>query len=164
MSICSFKVLIISLLILGWQVRIAVAQELKLRGFVKDFETNEAVAGANILELNSTNGTTVDSLGRFQLLLIKDQKSIECSYIGYHDLLVLNIPNHSGAFDLDNLRMVKDYSLHLIVEMAPDIEPDFDRHSQLSKQVEAEYTIEVNGKVFRPRTLGKQIIFDLNGK
>jgi iron complex outermembrane receptor protein len=61
---------------------LANAQTFTLKGKVVD-ENNESLPGATILVKESTNGTSTDFDGKFQLNLIKGDYTIQVSFIGY---------------------------------------------------------------------------------
>lgn len=66
----------------GWG-SICHAQQ-TVHGVVTDAQTGKTLPGANIIQLNTRNGTSSDEDGRFSLTLIKDEpQKIRVSYIGY---------------------------------------------------------------------------------
>ena len=69
-----------------------------LKGIVTDLETHMPLAGAYVLELNSSppNGTVADSLGRFRLSTAIGRTAVKISYLGYEDLIIRDILVISG--------------------------------------------------------------------
>ncbi len=61
---------------------LALAQEMKVHGTVIDKGFDEPVMGATVLEVGTTNGTTTDLDGNFELT-VKQGATIQVSYIGY---------------------------------------------------------------------------------
>ena len=53
-----------------------------IKGKVTD-KNGESIIGANVLERNSTNGTTTDTDGKFILTVQNERSTLEVSYIGY---------------------------------------------------------------------------------
>ena len=140
----------------------SVAQMTTVCGTIKDFETDKPLADAIILEEATVNGDVIDSLGNFQLNLHGTSKTLKCSFVGYYDLKIKNIPANIDTLKFLNLKMVKNYSLHLIVEFAPDVEPDMKKYRVIKTKIEEEYRIELLGKFFEPKILEQVIEFDLN--
>ena len=54
-----------------------------IKGVIVDAETNEALIGASIVQLGTTNGTVTNSNGEFSLTLQEGTKKIGISFIGY---------------------------------------------------------------------------------
>ncbi len=55
-----------------------------ISGSVQDAQTDEPLAGANIVQLDTQNGTSTNSDGTFQLQLLEDEASqITVSFVGY---------------------------------------------------------------------------------
>jgi len=138
------------------------AQDVSISGTVRDFETSKPLTGATILEDEIGNGDVVDSQGNFRFTLKGTSKTIKCRYMGYYLLVVKNIPTHNDSLELEDLKMVKNYSDHIIVELAPDILPDMKRFKVTRKWVEDEYRITIDGITYKPIILERSIVFDLN--
>ncbi|MCS2308824.1 carboxypeptidase-like regulatory domain-containing protein [Bacteroides thetaiotaomicron] len=63
-----------------------------ISGVVMD-ESGLPIIGANVLEAGSqSNGTITDLDGRFQLVLSKDDASLQFSYIGYTTIEKKSMP------------------------------------------------------------------------
>ncbi|WP_066628765.1 TonB-dependent receptor [Labilibacter marinus] len=79
-------------LLLVWVSAWASAQTSTLKGVVKDMYSNEPLQFVNIIVYNTTNGTTTDSLGRFEFE-IKDAEFIQLqlSFLGYKSLITEEI-------------------------------------------------------------------------
>jgi hypothetical protein len=69
-----------------------------LKGTVTDRETRSPLAGANIVEMNSTpvNGSVTDSNGKFRLSAGIGRITIKITYLGYEDLIISDILIASG--------------------------------------------------------------------
>jgi len=70
------------LLFLGLFLHLS-AQDMKIRGVVKDSESGETIIGANIQLANSTIGTITDIDGNFTINVKGKSSSLIVSYIGY---------------------------------------------------------------------------------
>jgi hypothetical protein len=88
-----FILMLMSFRILGAQ---SLTQTIK--GTITDNETGKPLAGANILEINSSpsNGTVTDVVGRFRLTTGIGRISIRISYLGYEDIIIRDILVSSG--------------------------------------------------------------------
>lgn len=64
------------------------AQSVKMEGFVVDDKTNEPLPFTNIYFLNTTIGTTSDTVGRFSIKTREDSDTLVFSQIGYNNLKV----------------------------------------------------------------------------
>jgi hypothetical protein len=140
----------------------SIAQSVTVIGTVRDFETNEPLSEAVILEDKTVNGDVIDSLGNFLLNIEGTGKVIKCNFVGYYELVIKNIPANNDTLQLPNLRMVTNYSSYLIVEMAPDIEPDMKKFRALKKKIEEEYQLKILDETYEPTILDKALVFDLN--
>ncbi len=56
-----------------------------LKGTVIDSQTKEALIGASVVEVGTTNGTTTDINGQFTFTLPAGKHKIQFSFIGYND-------------------------------------------------------------------------------
>ena len=63
------------------RIRVSIVEELEVKGVIMD-ENGEALPGATILEKGSTNGTTTDMDGNFQMKCSEDATLI-VSFVGY---------------------------------------------------------------------------------
>ena len=61
--------------------------KINVSGFVKDKDNGELLIGANVVEAGTTNGTTTDYNGYFNLV-VKDYPSLKISFVGYEDKLL----------------------------------------------------------------------------
>ena len=140
----------------------SIAQKVTVVGTVRDFETNEPLTGAVVLEGKLVNGDVIDSLGNFQLTLEGTSNTIKCSWIGYYQLIIKNIPTNIDTLELPNLKMITNYSAHLIVEFGPDVEPDKKKFRAIKKQIEDQYRLNIDGLTYEPEILKYDIVFDLS--
>jgi len=60
-----------------------VIQAQPFSGYVRDAQSNEALIGANIVEINEANGVSANRYGFFSIQLRKMPTQIRVSYIGY---------------------------------------------------------------------------------
>lgn len=60
------------------------AQEITVTGKVTDAETGEALPGVNIVIVGTTQGTTTDANGKFELKVPSANSILEFSYLGYN--------------------------------------------------------------------------------
>lgn len=86
-----------------------VAQQREIKGVVKD-ENGNTLAGANVVVVGTTNGTTTDANGNFSLTLNGHDDSLKVSYLGFQDKEVpvsnenfLNIVLNSKAVGLNEV-------------------------------------------------------------
>ncbi|MEQ8553425.1 MAG: hypothetical protein RIC53_12285 [Cyclobacteriaceae bacterium] len=140
----------------------SIAQKVTVVGAVRDFETNEPLTDAVVLEDKLVNGDIIDSLGNFQLTLEGTSRTIKCSYIGYYELIIKNIPTNIDTVELPNLKMATNYSSHLIVEFGPDVKPDMKKFKAIKSRLVEDYRIELQGNTYRPELSERAIKFDLN--
>lgn len=131
-------------------------------GTVRDFETNEPLTDAVVLEDKIVNGDVIDSLGNFQLTLEGTSRTIKCSFIGYYELVIKNIPTNIDTLKLPTLKMVTNYSSHLIVEFGADVEPNLKKFRTMKSRIQEEYRIELFGTTYEPELSERAIEFDLN--
>lgn len=61
----------------------AYAQQIELKGDVRDFDSNEPIAGASISLKPSTKGTETDDSGRFAILLPVNRYEVICTASGF---------------------------------------------------------------------------------
>src|SRR5690606_10476200 len=73
----------------------------RISGNITD-QAGEAIIGANIIEVGTTNGTVTDIDGNYSLD-VEDNATIQVSYIGYHDQTI----NTSGRTSI-NIVLVED--------------------------------------------------------
>lgn len=66
-------------------LQIALAQNGTLKGKIVDAKSSEALIGVNISVQNSTNGTTTDIDGNYELQLPEGKYTIVYTYVGYED-------------------------------------------------------------------------------
>ena len=59
------------------------SQTFTLKGSVKDIETNEPLPFANIIIVETNQGTAANQQGKFAIKLIKGSYTLRCSYVGY---------------------------------------------------------------------------------
>ncbi len=73
---------IVIVIIISFQ---ALAQDelVSIKGHVDDCKTNSALTGVNVVVLNTSYGTTTDSLGNFSLNMKRGNYRIRFSYVGY---------------------------------------------------------------------------------
>jgi hypothetical protein len=64
-----------------------IAQNRLIKGYVSDSLSGEAIVGANIIDINTNNGTTSNSYGFF-VLLVSDTSILKVSSIGFRTLIV----------------------------------------------------------------------------
>lgn len=76
-------------------------QKKRISGNITD-QAGEAIIGANIIEVGTTNGTVTDIDGNYSLD-VEDNATIQVSYIGYHDQTI----NTSGRTSI-NIVLVED--------------------------------------------------------
>jgi TonB-dependent starch-binding outer membrane protein SusC len=74
-------------LIVTWLMALMVLpvfgqDKIQVSGTVTSYDTNEALPGANVLELGTTNGTVTDANGKFSLT-VSSNASLVVSFIGY---------------------------------------------------------------------------------
>ena len=62
---------------------VIVLQAQKISGKVMNKETGEPLVAVNILEKGTTNGTTTNAEGQFELNLIQQEAILIFSYIGF---------------------------------------------------------------------------------
>lgn len=62
---------------------ISLAQGITIKGTIKDATSGDPLPGASIVEKGTTNGTTSDALGAYELNLSLGTSTIIVSYIGY---------------------------------------------------------------------------------
>jgi len=74
---------LLRLLILGLPMNMVIAQQPTVSGRVTDAETGEALAGVNITEVGTPNGTSTDSGGQYQITTASDSATLVFSFIGY---------------------------------------------------------------------------------
>ena len=59
-----------------------------IKGTVKDADSHETLIGASIVEVNTTNGTTSDLNGKFEIRVSSPSATLKISYIGYNDVML----------------------------------------------------------------------------
>ena len=63
--------------------------DVKINGQVISAQNNQPIQNVNVFVSNQKSGTTSDSLGNFELVLLKDSiYSIEFSHIAYEDKFI----------------------------------------------------------------------------
>ena len=92
------RIFILLLLSLSGFASLSQALTQTLKGTVTDNETRMPLAGANILELNSSppNGAVTDARGKFRLTTLIGRITIRITYLGYEDLIIRDILVASG--------------------------------------------------------------------
>ena len=92
------RIFILLLLSLSGLASLSQALTQTLKGTVTDNETRMPLAGANILELNSSppNGAVTDAGGKFRLTILIGRITIRITYLGYEDLIIRDILVASG--------------------------------------------------------------------
>ncbi len=70
---------------------ILFAQKPVLKGIVKDKYSNEPLEFVNLIILNTTTGTTTDSLGAFEIDTNKEFLQLQLSFLGYKSLITEEI-------------------------------------------------------------------------
>lgn len=157
----NFRIILVGLgILLGIQT--LFGQPTFITGRILDYETNEPIEAITILEKYPLNGVITDSTGSFEFNIKGETKKIEINYIGYYDINLINIPIERDTIDLGELKMVRNYSLYIHVEMAPDIKPDNRRDETLRKDVCNKYRLEISNKNLIPVFDDRKIIFDFN--
>ncbi|MFA5816664.1 MAG: carboxypeptidase-like regulatory domain-containing protein [Bacteroidales bacterium] len=77
-----YRMLTIVVIVLFLPV-LSIAQGIKLKGYVYDFETKAPLSGANIVVVGALSGTSTNSEGFFSLIVEKTPVLIYVSYVGY---------------------------------------------------------------------------------
>src|SRR5688572_17623445 len=77
-----YTIVIASCLVLLTSVQGFAQEKILVTGQVKSIDNAEALPGANVLELGTTNGTVTDSDGKYSLSVSPNAKLV-FSFIGY---------------------------------------------------------------------------------
>ena len=131
-------------------------------GRILDYETNEPIEAITILEKYPINGAVTDSTGNFEFKIEGKTKKLEISFIGYYGIEFINIPIDKKTIDFGDIRLVRNYSLYIHVEMAPDIKPDKRKDKLLKKDVIDNYSLNILDTTLFPVFKDREIIFDFN--
>jgi iron complex outermembrane receptor protein len=76
------------------------AAQQTVHGTITDTQTGDPLAGANIIQIHTQNGTSSDENGQFSLSLIKEKPAkIRISYIGY-ETKVIQTGNKKGSLKI----------------------------------------------------------------
>ncbi|MBC7186610.1 MAG: carboxypeptidase-like regulatory domain-containing protein [Calditrichaeota bacterium] len=105
-----FRVLLALCLFAVGQARI-LAQEVRIRGTVRDGRTGEALPLANIWIEGTYRGTTSNAHGHYSLLITHVPATVEVRYIGYHSQRVIVTATTPEVVDV--------YLLPAVVELPP---------------------------------------------
>lgn len=105
------------------------AQEHTLSGYIYDQESGESLIGANIVELQTENGTTTNDYGYFSVKVPEGEVILQVTYVGYRPYLdTLNIQSDK------RLKIQLDPSVQLdMVEIKEDTKGNIEDQSQMSK-------------------------------
>jgi outer membrane cobalamin receptor len=101
---CQRMMLAVALFVVG---SIAQSQN-KVSGFVRDAQTGEALAGANVLLPGSGNGTTTNTYGFFSLTMSHADHELTATFIGYSPINLTLAPK---ADTLVTLLLLPGYTI-----------------------------------------------------
>lgn len=87
---------LLTLLVLLGLANSALAQNGTIRGTLKDGQNGEVLSFANILVVETSNGTSTDLDGQFSLSLPEGVYTLKASYIGYTDMTISDIAVKKG--------------------------------------------------------------------
>lgn len=163
------KIILTTILILF--VYQTYSQETIIKGKVVDYETGDPIFAATILsrisDINggSTNesGAISDKDGKFEFK--GNPELIEINFIGYHRLIVINIPKPKKEIDLGEIKLLRDHVTdHAVIGGPPselyDYEKQKKQDEELKKEVDNSYRIEIFGKKLKPYFEGSTLIVD----
>jgi len=81
---------------------VILAQQYSVNGKVADKQTGEALAFANVRVLNSTQGTSTNKQGSFELKLKKGNYLLSVSFLGYHtDTIKIEVNKNLANVDFN---------------------------------------------------------------
>jgi outer membrane receptor protein involved in Fe transport len=98
------------LILFGVISRVGFAQNENgtIRGTVLEEETGEPVYGVTVLVVSTSNGTTTDFDGKFNLTLAEGEYDLRISYVSYTPVVIEDVEVESGEVTiLDNIRLQK---------------------------------------------------------
>lgn len=84
----------------------SVTQAQTITGRVLDAQTKEALAGATVLQSETTNGVSTTPNGEFEITLISGKKELRVSYVGYKTKI---ISLNSGDENIEVLLLPQTY-------------------------------------------------------
>jgi outer membrane receptor protein involved in Fe transport len=86
-----FRVFILACLV-ALPVQLALSANGKIRGTVRDAATKQAIPGANVLVVGTTQGGAADAEGHYYVLNVNPGKySVQCSGVGFRKEVVQNV-------------------------------------------------------------------------
>ena len=74
---------------------------IRIRGFIRDNETGEAIVGATILEINTYSSTFSSESGFFSLSIPRTSSTVHISYLGYETMILDNFEDNEIDIFLD---------------------------------------------------------------
>ncbi len=127
--VINYKKLFFILLIYLGVINTGLAQEYTLGGYIYDQETGESLIGANVLEVQTENGTTTNKYGYFSIKVPEGQVILQVTYVGYKPYLdTLNVQSDK------QLKITMDPNVQLdMVEIRENTKGTIEEQSQMSK-------------------------------
>ncbi|MFC2152848.1 carboxypeptidase-like regulatory domain-containing protein [Bacteroidota bacterium] len=159
------KIKLISLIVLTFFCsKAAFSQNVILTGQVIEYETEETLMTVSISIEKHRTGTVTDMNGNFKLEVYGDTEAIKFSYIGYYDIEFINVPFDTDTIKIENLKMFRDYSTHVTVELQPDMEVDKSKEAKLKAEIIENYNIQILNSSYKAFFKDNRIVFDFKKK
>ncbi len=78
-----------------------IDESIRIRGFIRDKESGEAIVGATILEINTYSSTFSSESGFFSLSIPIDSSEVHISYLGYETVQIVEFEDREIDILLD---------------------------------------------------------------
>ncbi|TKG96552.1 hypothetical protein EYV94_04700 [Puteibacter caeruleilacunae] len=142
------------------------SQSIKFKGKVVDFDTNELLVGARIVDMNGNKDVAISDLdGNIKFEGKKEIKNLYIRYAGCYRIKLINIPEGGKDIDFGNIKMVPNHHDDNIriggpsPELTDEQKKDDER---LKREVLKSYRIKIQGKAPKPYFDRSELVFDFS--
>ena len=139
-------------------------QSSRFKGKVVDFDTNELLVGAKIVDVVDFKTVAISDLGgNFKFEGKESVKNLYIHYAGCYRIKLINIPEGEKDIDLGTIKMFPNHYEDNIRIGGPTPELTDEQKKddkRLKREALKSYRIKIQGKAPKPYFEGKYLVFD----